>query len=499
MTAPSFPEFVWMWNEHQGQTTPRVQLRMARWLAARWTARDHELVLLAFRSSGKSTICGLFCAWLFTKNPMLRILVLAAEHDLACKMVRNVKRLIERHPFTVGLKPRRTSSWAMDQFTILRPGELRDPSMLGRGISANVTGSRADVVLCDDVEVPNTCDTPPKRQDLRDRLSEIPYILVPGGTQLYIGTPHSYYSIYATEPRRELGEEMPFLGNFKRMEMPLLDRRGRSAWPERYGKTEIAKMRRRSGETKFAAQMLLRPSNVTTARLNPDRLRPYDGEVIYGEANRMPVLMLGQTRLVSASCWWDPAFGAAEKGDGSVIAAVFSDAVGNFYLHRLAYLNHDMTALPQVDEATQLCRQAAEFLRGLYLPAVTIETNGIGRFLPGLLRRALVDAQIPTVVVEAHSSKPKTQRILDALDVPLAAGTLYAHRSLWQTPFIQQMREWRPTTAAGSRKRPDDALDAVAGAISSEPVRLTTSFAPRPRRDWRPGATNTAAATDFDP
>lgn len=258
-------------------------------------------------------------------------------------------------------------------------------------------------------------------------------------------------------------------------------------------------MRRRTGEAKFTAQMLLRPSNVTAARLNPDRLRPYDGELIYTEANRMPVLMLGKTRLVSASCWWDPAFGGTEKGDGSVIAAVFSDDAGNFYLHRLAYLNHDRAALPQVDEATQLCQQAAAFLSELYLPAVTIETNGIGRFLPGLLRRALMEAKSLTVVVEAHSSKPKTQRILDALDVPLAAGTLHAHRSLWQTPFIQQMREWRPTTSSGSRKRPDDALDAVAGAIAAEPVRLRPSHTLRNKREWRPGRTNIAATTDFEP
>jgi hypothetical protein len=32
---------------------------------------------------------------------------------------------------------------------------------------------RADVIICDDVEVPNTCDTPGKRLDLRQRLSEI--------------------------------------------------------------------------------------------------------------------------------------------------------------------------------------------------------------------------------------------------------------------------------------------------------------------------------------
>ena len=70
-----------------------------------------------------------------------------------------------------------------------RPLTQRDPSLLARGITANITGSRADVVICDDVEVPNTCNTPGKREQLRERLAEISYVLVPGGLQLYVGTP----------------------------------------------------------------------------------------------------------------------------------------------------------------------------------------------------------------------------------------------------------------------------------------------------------------------
>jgi hypothetical protein len=141
----------------------------------------------AFRSSGKSTLVGLFCAWLLCRNPDLRILVLAGDFALAKKMVRNVKRIIERHPLTAGLKPTRSDHWASDQFTVRRRAELRDPSMLAKGIAANITGLRADVVICDDVEVPNTCDTAPKRADLRARLREIEYVAVPGGLQVFVG------------------------------------------------------------------------------------------------------------------------------------------------------------------------------------------------------------------------------------------------------------------------------------------------------------------------
>ena len=45
-------------------------------------------------------------------------------------------------------------------------------------------------------------------------------MLVPDGTQLYIGTPHSYYSIYADEARPELDEAAPFLASYTRMNIP---------------------------------------------------------------------------------------------------------------------------------------------------------------------------------------------------------------------------------------------------------------------------------------
>ncbi|MBR5575034.1 MAG: hypothetical protein IKV93_00635 [Alphaproteobacteria bacterium] len=57
---------------------------------------------------------------------------------------------------------------------------------------------RADLIICDDVEVPNTCNTPQKRENLRERLRELDFILSPTGTMIYIGTPHTLDSIYKT-------------------------------------------------------------------------------------------------------------------------------------------------------------------------------------------------------------------------------------------------------------------------------------------------------------
>ena len=103
--------------------------------------------------------------------------------------------------------------------------ELRDPSMTAEGILGNITGSRADIIICDDVEVPNTSATASKRESLRQRLGEVDYILVPNGMQLYVGTPHNYYSIYRKD---KIGDISPFLYGFNRLEIPIINEKGKS-------------------------------------------------------------------------------------------------------------------------------------------------------------------------------------------------------------------------------------------------------------------------------
>lgn len=472
----------------QGQRTPDIHFRIADWLEEAWAAGDTRLLLQAFRSSGKSTICGLFAAWLLYRDPDLRILVLAADLMLARKMVRNVKRIIERHPFTAALKPERLDQWGSDRFTVKRHKELRDPSMLAKGISANLTGSRADVIMCDDVEVPNTCDTAEKRRDLRERLGELDYILVPGGTLLYIGTPHSWYSIYADAPRVAAGEERAFLDGYARLTLPILNLKGKSQWPERFTKEDIDRMKRATGPNKFASQMMLTPVNVAEGRLDPALLRFYDD--VPAMSAELKGLYMGGRRLVSASAFWDPAFGSA-GGDASVLAVVFSDEDGQRYIQHVAYIKIDPASA--LDEATQQCRAVAELAARFFLPSVAVETNGLGKFLPNILRRELAAARVPCAVREICSSRGKAERILEAFDAPLAAHALQAHAQIKSTSFLQEMQDWRP----GLKAQRDDGLDAVAGALLLEPARFpTTRFAGR--QGWQGRGRGHNANTDFE-
>ncbi len=475
-----FAAFVIAWNLEQGRETPDVHLRMARWLDERWAAGDRRLLLMVFRDAGKSTLVGLFCAWLLGQDPNLRLLVLSAEAGLATRMTRNVRRVLERNTLLRRLLPKRRDEWAAAQFTVQRDAVHRDPSLLARGIGANITGCRADIIICDDVEVPNTAGTHHKRLELRERLREASFVLVPDGTQLYIGTPHSYYSIYADQARPEFDETVPFLASYTRMQVPLVDRGLEGVWPDRFGSEAIGELQRDTGPSRFRSQMMLMPGHTHDIRLDPDRLVRYEGRLELCEVNGERILTIDGRRMVGAACWWDPALARPKKGDASVVAAVFTDDSGGYWLHGIQYLSVDQGRLEVEDEAAQLCRQVIAFLRAQHQPAIAIETNGLGRYLPTLLRRELADQQLAVTVTEQVSTTAKDQRILNAFDPILAARALRAHASVWETPFVREMREWLP----GGRGR-DDGLDAVSGCILSQPVRLGQRATIPPRRDWR--------------
>ncbi len=388
------------------------------------------------------------------------------------------------------LRPSNPDQWASDRFTVNRNRISRDPSVLARGLYANLTGARADVIICDDVEVPNTCDTAEKREKLRDRLSENQFILTPGGTQIYIGTPHTYYTLYADKPRREIGEEEIFLKNYKRFSIPLIDREGNSAWPERYGPEEIESIRCNSGPAKFASQMLLTPVNILDSRLDVTLLRRYGEDVLYQEIQKKAVLSIARHKLVSASAWWDPAFGKG-SGDSSVVAVAYTDEDGDQWLHRVEYIR--IIAGPDEDEASLQCRAVARIAKDLYLPSIAVETNGLGKFLPAILRRELAAQKIPCSVLEKHSTQSKEARILESFDAVMAARSLHVHESIYKTPFITEMQEWRPSLKGGH----DDGLDAAAGALSLEPMRLRRYYTGA-GKIWSGSGGGHAARTDFD-
>ena len=188
--------FLDTWNKILGFETPRHHRDMMEFLYAVSTMPPRRGLLSAFRHSGKSTITGAFAAWALCDNPRARILVLSAETSLASRMVSHVRHILENHPHCADVIPTSRKEWGRHKITIERPPGIREPSMICQGISGNITGLRSDLIICDDVEVPNTCNTRSKRENLRERLRELDFVLSPDGALIYIGTPHCADTIY---------------------------------------------------------------------------------------------------------------------------------------------------------------------------------------------------------------------------------------------------------------------------------------------------------------
>lgn len=409
--------------------TPNVHRKIAAWLSQQARSVQKRLLLMAFRGCGKSTLVGLFCAWLLCHDPELRILIVAADEALAENMLRHIRHIIETHPLAKALLPKRKQLWSADRLLIDRKSISRDPSIRATGLHSNMTGTRADVIICDDVEVPNTSDTILKRQKLRQALNELDFILVPNGLILYIGTPHTEDSLYKKDG---------FLASYTRLEIPLDE----TIWPERFDAQIITQIKAAVGPRIYASQMQLIPTALKDAALNPDLMTVYSGTV----------------KKSAASCYWDPAFGHA-SGDQSVIAYVIFDEKNHAYIHDLIYLKINPHA--SEDAASQQCAQVIAFADKHDIRNIVLEGNGIGQFLPGLLRQKLKAANYPCGVQVIHNSKNKNLRILEAFEARLAARAVSIHHDATKTNFINEMRAFQPAIPHNQ----DDALDAVAGAI----------------------------------
>jgi hypothetical protein len=528
----TFLAFFLMWAERQRWVVPAIHIRACYWLET----RGDLAVLRCFRGFGKSTLLAVYNAWRYYSDPTFRILHQSESDPTAYKTSRDTKNVIAAHPLTAGM----LREGEVEQWWVHGATDARNASMYAKGILSNVTSARADECQNDDVEVPRNIQTPEAREKLRYRLGEQTHILVPGGRKLFIGTPHTHDSLYdeqqrlgadcltirmfeqehriemATEVRYALpfAPEMIFSGIgeparllvagkdytltgrvvvFKKPPAAVVDCYAGSAWPERFTSSEMLKRRRQTRTiNEWDSQYQLHSKPITDTRLNPDRLIPYDVEPTIRRANGEAVMTLGGVRIVAASMRWDPASGKLTS-DVSAVAVVLQDEDGRRYLHRTERLLGDVAVFAE-DGKTIIGGQVlglCNLIRQFMLPRLTIETNGIGKFSPAVVKAALKQQRLTCGVKEDTATQNKNRRILESLEpLLLSDGQLWAHVSVLDGPLPEQMRDWNPAV----REQPDDYLDAVAGAVAETPERIVRAQASdgiptqQDRDDWRPSA-----------
>ena len=94
------------------------------------------------------------------------------------------------------LEPTEDQRGAKTQFDVKGAGASKDPSVKSVGITGQMTGSRADIIIGDDIEIPNNSSTQGQREKLSEHIKEFEAIIKPGGEIIFLGTPQTEHSVY---------------------------------------------------------------------------------------------------------------------------------------------------------------------------------------------------------------------------------------------------------------------------------------------------------------
>jgi hypothetical protein len=185
----------WLWRQVGLPDPTEAQYEIADWLQY----GPRKRIVMAFRGVGKSWITAAFVLWLLMKNPQEKVMVVSASEYKATEFSTFTKQLIETIPLLGWLKAR-TKDGQRDSVLAFDVGPSRPaqaPSVRAVGVTGQMTGGRATVVVFDDIEVPNNSDTEGKREKLDNRAREMGgAILVPNGHSVGLGTPQSIQTIY---------------------------------------------------------------------------------------------------------------------------------------------------------------------------------------------------------------------------------------------------------------------------------------------------------------
>jgi len=184
---------VLVWRHLQLPDPTPVQLDISEYMQGGPKRR----IIEAFRGVGKSWMAAAYVLWLLRNDPQKKIMVVSASKTRADDFAQFCLRLIREMSLLQCLDPDKDEQRSASNRFDVRPAiPDQSPSVKSVGIFGQLTGSRADLILADDVEVPNTAWTVGMREKLLVSVGEFNAILKPGGEIMFLGTPQTEESIY---------------------------------------------------------------------------------------------------------------------------------------------------------------------------------------------------------------------------------------------------------------------------------------------------------------
>ena len=184
-----------IWTHLNLPIPTRAQLCIAEYLQQ----GPKRLQIQAFRGVGKSWITAAFVLWTLFNDPNKKIMVVSASKDRADSFSIFCQRLIMEVPWLSHLKPKNDDQrWSRISFDVGPAAPHQAPSVKSVGITGQLTGSRADLMVLDDVEVPNNSMTELQREKLLQLVTECESILTPKRDSriMFLGTPQTTFTVY---------------------------------------------------------------------------------------------------------------------------------------------------------------------------------------------------------------------------------------------------------------------------------------------------------------
>ena len=490
-----------------------------------------RLQIQAFRGVGKSWITGAFVLWTLFKDNEKKIMIISASKERADNMSIFLQKLIIETPWLNHMQPSDDSArWSRISFDIKCPPH-QAPSVKSVGITGQLTGSRADLMILDDIEVPGNSMTELMREKLLQLSNEAESILTPKEDSriMYLGTPQTVFTIY-----RKLAERnyRPFvwparvprkLSNYEGLIAPQLQEdidNGADPWsvtdPDRFDHEDLIEREASMGRSNFMLQFMLDTSlsdaekfplkmaDLVITSVNP---KSAPDDIIWcsdprnvikelptvglpGDYFYSPMQLQGEWGPYQETiCSVDP----SGRGTDETAAAYISQRNGYLYLHEVrAYRDgySDNTLL--------------DILKGCKKFGVTklvVETNFGDGLVAELFKKHLQQTQQGIDVEEVRANVRKEERIIDALEPVLNQHRLVVDRScidwdynsnkddppekrLLYMLFYQMSRMCREKGAV----RHDDRLDALAQGVKYFTDAMSISaqevIKQRKRDDW---------------
>jgi predicted phage terminase large subunit-like protein len=436
-------------------------------------AGNNQLVLLP-RGHMKSHIAAMWAAWWITKNPAVTIIYVSATERLAILQLSAIKQVLESPqyrrywPEMIHPEEGKRRKWAASEIIVDHPARRavmeRDYTVLATSLGANTTGLHSDVLIFDDMVVPDNAYTGVGREDVELTYSMFSSVLNPGGISKAVGTlyhPDDIYHKMREEEAEDYNEEGDMTGTYKVWEVydAEVETDGRFLWPREqhpiskdwygFNLKILAEVKAKyKNKAHFFAQYYNKTNDPTANRVGREKFQYYDEKyltVIQGAWH-----FKGKRLLIFAAM--DVAWTVGNSSDYTAIAVIGIDSEGFIYVLELdRFKTSDFLVYY---EAIRRLHAKWAFRK------IRIETNAGGKFVEQEVKK-YIRQNGDSICVEGknkvtHDLK-KAERIATTLEPRYNNGDVWHPKGGLITALEEEIMLERP--------KHDDLKDALCTAV----------------------------------